>query len=187
MIIDSTDFTDRPYKVPNQEEARDFIGFIEDIEERLAMGTLVDECVTLLGVDLWTDFLAGLESSGTIEDRWLKLRDGATYTYNGKTYKYNGWVDMVRPGIYSKWLPLTSDKLTNIGFVKNNAPQQSKLTEDYYPSVVQYWNELAKKVGHNAGYGYNYINSFYGFMKANEADYENWVFRCPTYKNRHDF
>lgn len=187
MIIDPTDFTDRPYKVPNQEESRDFSSFIEDIEERLAMGTLQDECVQLLGIDLWSDFLAGLESSGTIEDRWLKLRDGADYEYSGATYRYNGWVDMIRPGIFSQWIPMTTDKLTNIGFIKNNAPQQSKLTEDNYPSIVQFWNELARKVGYQPNCGYNYKNSFYGFMKANESDYDNWVFKCPQFKNRHDF
>lgn len=186
MIIDATDFTNRPYKVPNQEESRDFISFIGDIEARLAAGMLAEECVSLLGADLWTAFQAGLDTSGTPEAHWLALRDGADYTYQGKTYRYNGWVDMVRPGIYSQWIPVGTDKFTNIGFIKNNAPQQSKLTEDYYPSVVQYWNEFAKKVGFDTDCGYNYKNSFYGFMKANEDSYDNWVFKCPKFKNRHD-
>lgn len=187
MIIDPTDFNDRPYKVPNQEESRDFTSFIEDVEDRIAEGTLQNECVQLLGVDLWGAFIAGLETSGTIEAHWLSLRDGANYTYAGTTYRYNGWVDMIRPAILSKWLPMTTDKLTNIGFVKNSAPQQSKLTEDYYPSVVQFWNEFCKKVGCQADNYYNYKNTFYGFMKANESDFDNWVFKCPKLINRHDF
>lgn len=186
MIIDSTDFVDRPYKVPNQEESRDFVPFIEDIEERLAQGTLPDECVQLLGVDLWNEFTEGLETSGDIEQKWLDLRDGADYEYNGVTYRYNGWVDMIRPAIFSQWIPITTDKITNIGFIRNNAPQQSKLTEDNYPFIVKYWNEFAKKVGYDTEYCYNYKNSFYGFMKANQSSYESWQFKCPRFKNRHD-
>lgn len=186
MIIDPTDFNDRPYKVPNQPESRDFKAFIEYVEERLAMGTLPDETVRLLGVELWEAFSAGLATSGTIEARWLALRDGGNYTYSSKTYRYGGWVDMIRPAIFSRWIPMTTDKLTNIGFIKNNAPQQSKLTEDYYPSMVQYWNEMVKKVGFQTHNCYNYENSFYGFMKANADDYPEWSFVSPHLKNRHD-
>lgn len=186
MIIAKTDFVDRPFKIPNQNEAQDLESFIEDIEERIAMGTL-DECITLLGVELWREFESAVNTSGTIEAKWLALRDGADYVYNGVTYRYNGWVDMIRPLIYSRWLPATTDKVTNIGMIKNSAPQQSKLTDDYYPSVVSNWNETAKKVGCQPNCGYNYKNSFYGFMKANESDYDNWVFKCPQFKNRHDF
>lgn len=186
MIIDSTNFVDRPYKVPNQEESRDFVSFIEDVEERLAMGTLMGETMKLLGVDLWNEFTAGLETSGTIEQRWLDLRDGADYQYNNKTYRYNGWVDMVRPAIFSQWIPATTDKITNIGFVRNSAPQQSKLTEDNYPFIVLHWNDFVRKVGYESEHCYNYKNSFYGFMKANAENYSSWDFKCPRFKNRHD-
>lgn len=187
MIIDPTDFNDRPYKIPNQEEARDLSSLLAEWEESLADGTIRDECCTLLGVELWEAFIAGLQTSGDIEERWLRLRDGAEYDYAGKAYKYRGWTDMVRPGVYAKWIPTTTWKLTNIGWVENSAPDKSKLVEDPYPFIVENWNKFAKAVGYRAECGYNYINSFYGFMKANEDDYPDWIFKCPTFKNRHDF
>lgn len=187
MIIDATDFTIRPYKAPNQDESRDFTSFIEDVEERLAMGLVPDEKVQLLGPTLWEQFQTGLATSGTIEQRWLDLRDGVNYSYQNGYYHYAGWVDLIRPAIFSRWIPMTTDKLTNIGFIKNNAPQQSKLTEDNYPSIVQHWNEMVKKVGIEHHNCYNYKNSFYGFMKANASDYPDWNFVAPQYKNRYDF
>ena len=185
MIIDPTDFVDRPYKVPNQQESGDFTSFIGEKETKLAEEYL-------LGVELWAAFQAGLDTSGTIEQRWLNLRDGATYVRNNKTYRYKGWVDTIRPGIYSLWQPVGTWKFTNVGWVENkanSAPQagnQTQFIEDQYVFHVQYWNDFAKKVGYDPHCAYNCINTLYGFLKANESDYDDWVFKCPTFKNRHD-
>lgn len=183
MIIDPTDFINRPYKVPNQEEARDFSSLLQKWEEELATGTLEngDECM-LLGVELWDEFTDALSGSGTIDDRWLHLRDGATYEVNGKQYRYGGWVDMVRPAIYSLWIPTTTWKLTNIGYVENNAPEKSTLMDDQYPFIVQNWNAFVAKVG----ICHRRHNTFLGFMDANKADYPTWKFCLPHLKNRHD-
>lgn len=178
MIIDTTDFVNRPCKVPNQEESRDFISFLETQEEEYGK--------MLLGYPLWEEFKAGLVTSGTIEQRWLDLKNGAEYEYSSKVYKYTGWVDMIKRAIMHDWVPLTTWKLTNIGFVENNAPQQSKLIDDPYPLMVEHWNEFVKKVGGNHNFAYNCKESFYGFMKANESDYDGWRFTCPHFKNRHD-
>jgi hypothetical protein len=186
MIIDPTDFNDRPYKVPNQEESRDFISFIDLTEEQLATGSNPDLGCSLLGQELWDEFKLALESSGPLEEKWEKLRDGEIYEYQNKQYHYKGWVDMIRPGIFSEWIPNLTYKLTNIGYVENSAPQVSKLIEDQYPFQVQHWNKFVSKVGYSYPYGYNYKNSFYGFMKVNIADYPSWVFKCPRYKNRFD-
>lgn len=185
MIIDVSDFDNRPYKVPNQPESPDFEAFIEQAEEELAIKYL-------LGVELWEEFQTALESSGPLDAKWSALKDGATYVNGGVTYKYKGWVDMVRPAIYSQWHPEGTWKFTNVGWVENNAnsaPQagnQSKLIDDPYPFMVKYWNEFITKVGFEVSYGYNCKHSFYGFMKANESDYDNWVFNWPHFKNRHD-
>jgi hypothetical protein len=186
MIIDATNFRDRPYKVPNQEESRDFISFIEQAEEQIARGTVPGEKVCLLGSALWDEFQAGLATSGEIEARWVAIRDGANYTHNGKTYHYPGWVEMLTPGIFALWVPNIPYKLTNIGYVENDAPDKSTLLDDQYPFIVNAWNDFVSKVGGNRNYAYTCIDSFYGFMKANESDYDNWVFRCPHFKNRHD-
>lgn len=178
MIIDPTDFVDRPYKVPNQEESRDFIAFLESKEEEL--GRLI------LGHELWEEFTDALQDSGALDAIYEALRDGATYTYNNKTYRYAGWVDMVRPGIFAEWLQNMPYKLTNVGYIENNAPDKSKLLEDQYSFQVAHWNEFVRKVGGSRHYRYNCRDSFYGFMRANEDDYPTWEFTCPAYKNRYD-
>lgn len=178
MIIDVTDFNDRPYKVPNQEESRDFQAFIEMKEEELGR--------MILGNALFEEFRDALEGSAPIDSIWDGLRDGASYDYQGRTYRYKGWVDMFRDGIFSEWLPNLTYKLTNVGFIENATPQQAKLLEDQYPFQVHYWNKFVSKVGYQHGYGYSCKDSFYGFMKANSSDYPSWVFKCPRYKNRFD-
>lgn len=178
MIIDVTDFTERPFKVPNQEESRDFKSFIEEKEEELGR--------MILGDELWEYFSLALNSSGPLDEIYEDLRDGTSYEYNSKQYNYKGWVDMIRPGIFSEWMPQSTYKFTNVGFVTNDTPAQSTLIEDQYAFQVDYWNKFVSKVGYQYPYGYNCKNSFYGFMKANTAIYPSWVFKCPRYKNRYD-
>jgi hypothetical protein len=180
MIIDPADFLNRPYKVPNQQESRDFISFIEDAEEELAVKYL-------LGYEMWELFKAGLDTSGTVDTIWTDLRDGASYTRNNKIYHYKGWVDTIRPAIFSLWMPELTYKLTNVGMVENNTPKESKVLEDQYPYHVLHWNEFVKKVGYHNSNGYNCQGSLYGFLRANDAIYEEWVFHCPPLKNRYDF
>lgn len=185
MIITPSDFDDRPFKIPNQEESGDLEGFIDDAEIDLAVKHL-------LGLDLWDEFITAVTSSGVLDQKWLDLRDGATYQYQNVNYKYNGWVDLVRPGIYSLWQPEGTWKYTNVGWVQNkanSAPQagnQSELLEDQYVFHVKYWNQFVEKVGYQSANCYNYKNSFYGFMKANETTYDGWIFNTPVFKNRFD-
>lgn len=179
MIIDPTDFDVKPYKIPNQEENRDFLSFLEEKEEELAVKYL-------LGSELWEEFKAALEDSGSIDSIWTALKDGAFYDYNDVQYEYKGWVHMVRPAIFSEWVPETTMKLTNIGYVTNSAPDKATLIEDHYPFQVTHWNKFVQTVGYSSRYRYNYKNSFYGFMKANEDNYPSWQFNCPGFKNRYD-
>jgi len=137
-------------------------------------------------VTLFDFFSDAINSSGALEERFEKLMDGATYVYNNVTLEYKGWVDMIRPAIYSLWQLQGTWKFTNIGWVENNAPQQSKLIDDQYQFHVHYWNEYCRKVGVSPGNCYLSINSFYGFMRANKADYPEWVFTAPELKNRFD-
>lgn len=183
MIISATDFVNRPYKIPNHEEAKDLVSLLSGWEEQIASGVLPHECVNLLGYDLWQEFSEAINTSGVIDEKWLRLLDGATYTNCGKTYAYRGWVDMIRPALYALWIPTTTYKLTNIGVVENSAPEKSSLMDDQYPFVVQYWNEFVTKVG----FSWNCKNSFYGFMQANKADYPTWNFIAPELKNRYGF
>lgn len=176
MIISFSDFQDRPYRIPNKNESKDFTTILAEEEERLAISFL-------LGQELWD--LVNSGSTGET-DPYSKIISGDDYTYNSKTYHYKGWVDLVRPALFAHWIPLTTDKLTNVGFVVNYAQEKSSNMEDPYPYVVKHWNEFVLKVGRTPGYGYNYRGSFYGYMNANRTLFPEWLFRCPNFKNRHD-
>lgn len=188
MIIAVSDFVNRPYKLPNEPESPDFEDFIEAVEEEIAIKYL-------LGVELWEAFNDEVNSSGSgvPSDFFAKLRDGSTYTYSGILYKYNGWVDLIRPALYSNWQPEGTYKFTNVGWTRNkanSAPQgynQSELIEDQYQFHVKHWNDFASKVGCNGRNCYNRKNTFYGFMKSEEGNFDDWVFSCPAFKNRYDF
>jgi len=77
MFVDSTDFTDIPYKIPNQEETRAFVDWIEAEETKILK--------EVLGLPLYNAFIEGLDTSGSIEQKWLDLRDGAEYDYSDST------------------------------------------------------------------------------------------------------
>lgn len=178
MILDLSHFDDRPYRIPNQQESRDLLEFIEANERKLL--------IELLGFELYTDFKEGIETSGTIEQIWLDLRDGADYVCNEKTYHFDGLIDVLIPAIYSLWIPQNAYKFTNIGMVNNNAPQQAT-TIDNTPDIVNAWNDYCVKVGAyftGSMLTRSRVNTFYGFMKENAEDYDNWTFCEPKAQNR---
>lgn len=173
MIIDVSDFNDPPYKIPNQEEQPWFKDRIEKIE--------TDILKLILGYTLWKEFTDALDA-GSPAQKWVDLRDGAEYEYGGKTYKYEGVKDFEKPAIYSIILPEITYKMTNVGMQQNLARKDmdgADLSKDVDPLEFQanIWNEYVSKVIRPK-------NGFYGFMIANESDYEDWEFTEPQYKNR---
>lgn len=57
-------------------------------------------------------------------NRWLELKNGATYTYDSLKYKWPGMVAMLKPLIYSTWIESKALSNTDNGFlipkVENN-------------------------------------------------------------------
>lgn len=173
-LIDVTDFDDLPYKIPHQEEYPEFEAFIEAREEELLK--------EILGIDLYNEFMAALDDSGEeLADKWVELRDGAEYEFASVTNEYKGLVDLLKPAIYSKWVSLLHRRFTTSGVIVNTGQQNTTVVNPIY-EIVTYWNEFAKKVGHVACQR----NTFYGFMIANEDDYDGWEFSCPEIINQFD-
>lgn len=170
MFLSLTDFEDRPYRIPNQEESTDLENFITEAEEAV----LID----LLGYELYSEFVADIDTSDP-EDRWINLRDGAEYTYDNKLYKYNGIVDMCRPAVYSLWIDPGTYKFSNVGYIRNKPSQEAEVID---PEVftVSTWNNFVKKA-YDCG---SHRNTLYGFIKANESDYPTWQLTSPEYRNR---
>lgn len=139
---------------------------------------------SLLGVSLYTDFIEGLDDS-TIEQKWIDLRDGTTYEFSDVAYEYKGLVDLLKPRIMALWYPTIHRKTTSVGVVINQGQQN---TTSIAPDLeyVDNQNIYVRKVGGQI-YCSSWLcyqsNCLYGFMKANEDDYEGWIFEQPKIEN----
>jgi hypothetical protein len=176
MFLTTSDFLDTPLKVPNQEESVWFSNWMEAKEE--------ETLKSLLGVSLYTDFIEGLEDS-SIEQKWIDLRDGTTYVFNDVTYEYAGLVDLLKPRIMALWYPYIHRKTTSVGVVINQGQQNTTTTAPDL-EYIENQNAYVRKVGgqiYCASCIAYHGNSFYGFMKANEIDYEGWIFEQPKIEN----
>lgn len=171
MLLSTTDFEDRPYKVPNQEESADFEAFIEQAEK--------DVLIELLGYEFYTLMIDEYETSGAIDPIYEDLVEGAEYDYDGITYKWNGMIHLLQPIVYAKWMDAGSYKFTNIGWIQNSA-QQNSVSLDSEQFKAQYLNEFAKKAGINR----DMYNTLYGFMEVNSDDYPLAVWTDPKTFNR---
>lgn len=171
MFVESTDFLALPYKIPNQEETREFVDFIETESENILK--------KLLGIELFNELVEALATSGDLEERWEAFQDGTDYTYGDVLYHYNGIVDLLKPEIYSKWVKLNYRKLTTSGIVINQG-QQNTTTNNPDVEFAQAHNDYVSKVGSSC----KQKNTLYGFMTANESDYDGWEFEEQELTNQ---
>lgn len=168
MFLDPSDFEDVPYRIPNQEESRSLQDFIDKKE--------AEYLKKVLGLSFYNAFMAGLNTSGEVDEIWVNLRDGAEYD-DGK-YSYAGVKELLKPVIYSDWLDFNYRKLSNGGMVVNTGQNNSEAVNPI-DEIVFGWNEFVKQVGHMPncwGHSYTnyYNNTLRGFLDANSDDYEDW-------------
>lgn len=160
LFVDASDFLNKPYKIPNQDESKDFDQWLEDTEDQILK--------ELLGFELWDAFSNAIEG-GTTTQRWIDLRDGDTYEYGGYTFKWEGMEKMLKPYIYSIWVRESFDKLTNIGVGINTKTDFTVISPA--SRIIKAQNEFSRLAGGNK----NAENSLYGFLLANYEDsYPEW-------------
>jgi len=172
MFLDVSDFEDAPYRIPNQEESRDLQNFI-DLKE-------AEYLKKVLGLSFYNEFIAGLESSGTVEDIWIDLRDGSTYQLysQGQSYQWEGVKELLKPVIMSCWLEENYRKWSNGGMIVNNG-QNNSTSVNPIDEIVSNWNKFVRKVG--VGYQYWYTcwdgsneGTLRGFLDENKTLYDGW-------------
>jgi|SRR5688572_30096095 len=182
LFVDPTDFTNKPYKIPNQEESKDFDQWLEDKEDEI----LKD----LLGWQLWDSFSNAIEG-GTTTTKWVNLRDGTTYEYGGYTFKWEGMEKMLIPYIYSMFIRESFDKLTGSGVVLNGTtsatPGANFTIINPSVRITRAQNEFSRM----AGGCYRADDSLYGFLLANYEDtYTEWsptsTWKDPGKENQFD-
>ena len=191
-FVTSSDFTLVPYSIPNINKV---VNTFEDYANEQIEKMLEEK---LLGFTLTAAFKTGL-AQVTIEEKWTKLRDGAEYTYGGKTYKWKGMRDLFRPFIYAMWLRDNYDNFSGIGVTVANAENSQVI--DPSQRIVRAWNDFAHKAGvprrgsfwNYSDFGYPYLityydrffgyngcanseNTLYGFVEANKVDYPDWQY-----------
>lgn len=168
-FITSSNFQARPYFIPNvEEQARDIVDLISKYE--------VETLKAIFGITLYNAFIAGLAVEPT-EDKWTKLKDGDTYTYNGLVYEYKGLVSLLVPCIYYYWLKENRDKVTASGVVYN-VPDKAEHVSGA-SRMVDAWNDFSNQVGQRR----SQFGTMYGFMVNSDFTYDDWVFVCPGKTN----
>ena len=157
LFIAKTDFVNVPYKIPNQNEETSLDAYLESKERQL----LYD----LLGYEFAQALIDVFEGSGTPDQKWIDLRDGAEYTYNNKTYKWFGLNNLLIPAVYAEWLGDTFDKATNIGIGLNQKENFTVISPA--TRIGRAWNIYSETCG---SHSWQY-NSLFGYLEANSADF----------------
>lgn len=167
-MVELSNFDNRPYRIPNQEEFKDLTDFIEAAEIAILK--------KLFGITLYEAYVAGI-AAPTPDQKWVDLRDGTTYTYNEVEYEYRGLIELLVPCIYSMWLQENRDTVTSAGVVMKSSDRADRLSPGW--RITRAFNDYSRQVGdfwHQEG-------TLYGFMKVNEDNYPDWVFEPPGTMN----
>ena len=134
MFLNAEDFV-LPYNIPNVDRIfntlEDYINVTEE-----------DVLRKLLGDQFYEDFIQGLETSGSVEQKWLDLKDGATFTSDDKTYKYKGIKSVLVPYVYSQWLSDNASNYTGIGVTVSNA--ENSVVVPPTNSIIKAYNEASR-------------------------------------------
>ena len=168
MFAVSADFNYQPYNIVKPSGAT-FLAFIDDNEEDILKATL--------GLTLYNEFIEGLEEDYPAQ-KWLDLRDGATYQIEGDTALYE-WKGLktrkgaMVPYIYALWClkdykQASSSGITTLPKVENSEVLGPMQAVRAYNDCVQMlgWQKWSK-------------NTLYGFLTANATDYESLVWTSP--------
>lgn len=164
MIITSSDFTVRPYKIINLEENKDFADF-RDYEEAKILKKI-------LGLDLYDQFVAGI-GVNPIDAKWSSLRAGGIYEYTSKNYTYEGMLAFLKPYIYAMWLRATYDKHTASGIVISK-PTESEVISPA-TRICNAYRDFQLQVGSSQ----SMKGTLYGYLHVNNTTYEDWAFEDP--------
>jgi hypothetical protein len=175
MFVAATDFDYQPYNIPNHQEVlNSFEAFVNDYEELILK--------RMLGVQLYNEFVTALEEDYP-DEKWLNLKDGATYQIDGKTYEWVGLMTRkgaLVPYLYAMWTSFgyqeyTGQKVYVFPKIENSEPIGPVGSTSAYAQFLLM-----------VGYKCKSINTLYGFLKANESDYPSLQWTDPGSYNAFD-
>lgn len=169
-FVTPDNFDDTPYSIPSQEVQSDsFESYIPKKQKEILE--------KILGIELYDQFMEAIAEDYP-DEKWTNLRDGAKYVYCGVTYRWKGLESLLVPFIASQWLRDTYDNYTTSGISVSKVENADKISPAL--RIVQAHNDFHRMQG-NCN---NWKNTLWGFMKANEGDYPDWVFTDIGTMNR---
>lgn len=153
MIIDSTIFNG-DISIPNRTNTH-----IEALIDLTISEREPELLKGLLGYDMYMSLIAGLIAPTT--QKWVDLKDGKTYTVNGKTYQYVGLKTMVANYVWYRFVEATTTNTLGVGQVLPATENGSVVTPIY--KMVQAWNRMS-----------DYVANMVHFLSNNESTYPEW-------------
>ena len=144
--------------------------------------------IKILGYDLYSKFMEGLAvlPIENIEQKWIDLRDGSNFSYDGILYNWEGFQNpqkesLLAHAIYAKFIGNIETYITSSGAyqsIKDNSVKASSL-----PKIVKAYNNYISKVG---SFSDKNRNNLYNFINVNNAlsnDYETIQYKNLEYTN----
>lgn len=178
QLVLPKDFIDPPYMLPEQQESAGGVTNFKEVLFDLEKEILKE----LFGYDMYSQFMEGLDTSGTVEQKWVDLKNGTEYTRDSKRYEWVGMKKMLIPAVASRYVHLTYRRMHQNGVVINNGQQNTQIVVPIYEKVT-WWNDYVRIAGSDC----ETRNTLAGFLQANESDYPDFVFCSPARQNQLDF
>lgn len=125
----------------------------------------------LMGAELYTAFKAGIQAESP-DQRWLDLRDGKDYTYQGDTKNWEGLRNattkqsLIADYTFFEWVNQRVQQWSGTAVVQSTTQDNATAVS---PAKVmsRAWNSMTQSAA-----------SFYAFMEANESTYPEWKRHC---------
>lgn len=160
MFLTATDFNIIPYNLPNLDKVGSaFQTYVDRTEKEIL--------ISLLGVDTYEAFVAGMATPG----KWKDLKDGVNYAINESNYVWVGMLELLRPIIYSKWINDDFQRYTGIGAVIKKGENATVINP--IGIVTDAYNKFARLAGSH----HDQKNTLYGFLVAGDYDFTEF----PTF------
>lgn len=158
MIIDYTYFVGKTIlpQVGNTEGRSTVESFIETYE--------TEYLKKVLGYDLWKAFTDGIEGSGTPDQRWVDLLEGAEYTCQSHTKLWPGFEAKPSPisqYVYYQFMQDGAINNTLVGTATQAVDNNNKVAP--FEKMIDAWNDMVE------------LNILlWNFLYANRSVYPEW-------------
>lgn len=123
-----------------------------------------------------------------VPNKWLALQYGSSYSYSNNTYTYAGLKSFLKPYIYYEWLRWNIEYNSGVGIVVPEHENAVAANPKY--TLVQTYNRFVGLLGRcyrSCFYGFSFVDSFYGYLKANPTDYPGITYLPYSRLNEFDF